>query len=198
VLNYLFPEPPMLYQGLFLMSNFILIFVEVSVVVFMSHGYVVSGREAIHRTVIITGLITIVYSTIQGILLFGLGVPLYETTNQDAALYWFITSSLFVIVYSTILILPKTSLKDKMPARPSFYNYVAFLFLLNLLKGLGNLLVFASLNAGFCLVGLSSVSYFALYAPLLYVCFLRDFFREVALPDYFMEMRKSGFYDTDT
>jgi len=202
LLNYLFPQQskygPQVYQGLWLLSSSILIFVEVSVVVFMSHGYVVSGREAIHRTIWITGIISVIYSTIQGILLFGLGVPLYSIINTQAALYWFITSLVFMVVYGIILILPHTSLKDRFPARPSFYRYVSFLFTLNALKGLGYLLVLGVVDTGFCFVALSQFAYFSLYAPLLYICFLKDFFKDIPISDYLVEMRKSGYYDTDT
>jgi len=65
LLNYFLKEPDIVYNILFLLSNFILVFLEISVVVFMSHGYMVSGREAIHRTIVITVAICLVYITIQ-------------------------------------------------------------------------------------------------------------------------------------
>jgi hypothetical protein len=49
LLAYFHPHPEVAYDIVYLISNFVLIFIEVSVIVFMSHSYMVSGREAITR-----------------------------------------------------------------------------------------------------------------------------------------------------
>jgi uncharacterized protein involved in response to NO len=125
-----------------------------------------------------------------------------------SSLYWFIVSILFVIAYSAILILPKTSYGEQLPGKKNdlnhfddllakssnYYYYVGFLLCLYCFKCVGNLLIFASVDMGYCLADLESFLYYASFAPLLYVCFLRDFFKEVAWPDYLYEMHM----DSDT
>jgi len=199
LLNYVVPNNPMLYNSLFMIANFILIFVEVSVVVFMSHGHMVSGREAIQRTVWITAAICVIYIVLQAVFLFGLGLQLYQPTSDSGVqLYWFILGTVFALGYLIILILPKTSLKDRLPARPAFYHYVGLLFALNITKALGSILIFAGGDIGFCFVDLGVFGYFSLYAPTLYICFLQDFFGDMTLSDGYVEMEKSGYLDTDT
>jgi len=72
------------------------------------------------------------------------------------------------------------------------------LFVLNFVKCIGEIMVYAHLDVGFCFIDVGFFAYYALYAPLLYVCFLRDFFRDVTLPYGFVEMSKSGYLDSDT
>jgi len=195
---YFFPGPTVLHNILYLISNFVLIFVEISVVVFMSHGHMVSGREALTRTVLITGIITSLYSVVQAILTFGLGIELFPMDEGASSLFWLISCAVFTMTYTIIIVLPKTSLRDRLPARPSFYHYVSFLLSLNLMEAFGATLVYSGMDGGFCFVDLAMFGYYSLYAPLLYFCFLREFFKEVVLPDAFMEMSKSGFLDSDT
>jgi len=198
LLNYFFPNPPVLYYLLFLITNFVLVFIEVSVVVFMSHGYMVSGREAITRTIWITLIIGVIYTMIQAIMIFGLHVQLFKPVEKPVMLYWVLISFLFTGMYLVILILPKTRFKDKLPARPSFYHYVGFLFALYLVKGIGDLIVFVNVGIGYCFIDLGIFGYYALYAPMLYIFFLQEFFRDVILSDGYVEMEKSGYLDTDT
>jgi len=198
VLNYAFPYPEMLFDLLFLISHCVLVFLEVSVVIFMSHGYMVSGREAIQRTALITGIISTIYIVVQAILLYVLNVHLYRVQSGSSALYWFIMSGIFSLVYVTILILPRTPLRDYLPARRSFYYYVIFLCLLYSLKMIGAAFVYFGAEIGYCFVDVQMLAYYTLYAPILYICFMKDFFKEVILPDYYMEMHKSGFFDSDT
>ena len=40
-------------------------------------------------------------------------------------------------MYAGILALPHTKWRDRLPAKPSFYRYIAVLFALNALAGLG-------------------------------------------------------------
>lgn len=84
-------------------------------------------------------------------------------TSKPANMYWFVINTIFAIVYLIILILPKTSLKERLPgsifhvpsslthleARPSFYHYVGFLFALNLIRAIGEIIVFGGLALGY-------------------------------------------------
>ncbi|XP_036177666.1 transmembrane protein adipocyte-associated 1 isoform X2 [Myotis myotis] len=81
-------------------------------------------------------------------------------------------------VYSLVVVLPKTPLKDRisLPSRRSFYVYAGILALLNLLQGLGSALLCADIIEGLCCVDATTFLYFSFFAPLIYVAFLRGFF----------------------
>ncbi|XP_041619091.1 transmembrane protein adipocyte-associated 1 isoform X2 [Vulpes lagopus] len=81
-------------------------------------------------------------------------------------------------VYSLVVMLPKTPLKERisLPSRRSFYVYAAILALLNLLQGLGSALLCADIIEGLCCVDATTFLYFSFFAPLIYVAFLRGFF----------------------
>jgi len=190
-------QTPFIFDFLYLISNSLLIFLEISVVVLMSYGYMVTGREAMQHTAFISFIVTLFYFTIQCIAKYIFEVPLFNMTTTSA-LFWFIIGSIFMISYATVMILPSTCLKDKLPARPSYYHYVGFLLSLYSIRTLGSALIFFGANIGFCLVDIQMLIYYSLFAPVLYICFMRDFFKDIFLPDYFVEMRKSGFFDSDT
>ncbi|XP_025777521.1 transmembrane protein adipocyte-associated 1 isoform X2 [Puma concolor] len=81
-------------------------------------------------------------------------------------------------VYSLVVVLPKTPLKERisLPSRRSFYVYAGILALLNLLQGLGSALLCADIIEGLCCVDATTFLYFSFFAPLIYVAFLRGFF----------------------
>lgn len=198
LVEFLQPEPVILYDILYLTFNFCFLFIHGSVVVFMSHENMVSGREALSRTTLITLLLAAAYSSIQIILLSAVGVRLY-TFSKAASMYWMIITLAFSVVLGALLILPRfEALRDRFPARPALYQYVGFLFFLYFLRWFGSLLIFIDVDLGFCFIDLEQLVLFTLYAPLLYFFFMKDFFREVVLPQTYMEMSKSGYLDTDT
>jgi hypothetical protein len=51
--------------------------------------------------------------------------------------FWFVQHLCFLAVYCGILVLPYTKWRDRLPARPSFYRYVALLAMLNFFGFLG-------------------------------------------------------------
>jgi hypothetical protein len=90
----------------------------------------------------------------------------------------------FLQVYFVIYIVPKTRLRNRLPPLPtkrSFYTYVLFLAVLNLLQSLGSffILTYASVDvetAGLCVVDVTTYCYFILLTPLVYRTFLKDVF----------------------
>jgi len=189
---------------LWLITRFIIIFVEVCVVVFMAHGHMASGREDLNRTAWITTLIAAIYTGVQVLLLYQFNIKLYYH-DQSSSLYWFILSSIFVCVYLILLLLPYTRCKERFPVRPGFYRYVFLLYLLNFLQCLGSFLQLIQAGFGYCFIDLSEIMYYSFFAPVLYFSFLRDFFREAALPDYVLELHDDDedgeperYFDTDT
>lgn len=112
----------------------------------------------------------------------------------DPAIYEVISSAALCIIYMAIVILPYTRFRNKVPERKSFYIYVLFLIALNALQVIGSVLIFLCVGVGICVVSISQVSetrtnmllistwlqllYFSCYAPVLYLCFLKDFFQK--------------------
>ncbi|XP_059571921.1 transmembrane protein adipocyte-associated 1 isoform X2 [Alligator mississippiensis] len=92
--------------------------------------------------------------------------------------FWLASSCFFFLVYSLVVILPKTPLKDRisLPSRRSFYVYAGILALMNLLQGLGSALLCVDIIEGLCCVDATTFLYFSFFAPLIYVAFLKGFF----------------------
>ncbi|XP_043742101.1 transmembrane protein adipocyte-associated 1 isoform X4 [Cervus elaphus] len=92
--------------------------------------------------------------------------------------FWLVSSCFFFVVYSLVVVLPKTQLKERisLPSRRSFYVYAGILALLNLVQGLGSALLCADIIEGLCCVDATTFLYFSFFAPLIYVAFLRGFF----------------------
>eukprot|EP00899_Mesostigma_viride_P008793 jgi/Mesvir1/17915/Mv12978-RA.1 len=187
-----------------------LVMMEVSVLVFLCQGYLVSGHEALRRTLALSGCIAAVDATVKAILVRGLHVQLFTIVEEEADAapadasreltwkwtFWSIHTSLFLLVYGAVLVLPHTRWSDKLPARPSFYRYIEVLFIIHAASCVGTLLLLLSADTGYCIYGLANYAYYALYPPLVYVTFLSEFLRDdssVAMEDmsdlYYSELQ---------
>ncbi|KAL4623637.1 hypothetical protein GN956_G18657 [Arapaima gigas] len=91
--------------------------------------------------------------------------------------FWLASSCFFFLVYSLIVVLPKTPMRERLslPSRRSFYIYSAILSVLNLVQGLGSALLCADVIQGLCCVDVTTFLYFSVFAPLIYITFLRGF-----------------------
>lgn len=189
-----------LWDFLSLTVSFGIVLVEVSVVVFLSQGYVVSGSDALVRTLIFSGLVSTADTFIKALYIFGLGVPLFlDGIDHRKWTFWLVRSLFFVGAYLFILILPHTKWRDRLPARPTFYRYIIILFVLNTLSAFGTALIGFGADFGYCLRGLSLYFFNGFYPPLLYMTFLLDYFLEedLHLDDiYYSEMKDAGYFDT--
>ncbi|GAQ78512.1 hypothetical protein KFL_000140320 [Klebsormidium nitens] len=198
-------DSPRAWNVTWLITRFGMVLLEVSVVVFLSQGYLISGWEALIRTVAFSGVFAIVDTVIKAIYVFGLGVPLFITEPDDEGnwrkwSFWMLHALLFLGIYALILVLPHTRWRDRLPARPAFYRYVFVLFLINIGLTFGSFLLGLAVDFGYCLYGFSSFLYYAFYPPLLYITFLADFFREedLQMEDvYYSEMKDAGYFDAD-
>jgi hypothetical protein len=187
-----------------LITRFGLVLLEVSVVVFLSQGYLISGWDALLRTLLFSGIFATADALVKAVYIFGFGIPLF-TTQDDAGDwnkwgFWLLQNLFFAIVYVVILTLPYTRWRDLLPARPSFYRYVMILFVLNGLEGFGSLLLGFGASFGYCVYGFAGFAYYALYPPLLYTTFLADFLgeQEMQMEDaYYSEMKDAGYFDGD-
>ncbi|KAM5219022.1 transmembrane protein adipocyte-associated 1 isoform 2-T2 [Hipposideros larvatus] len=156
-------------------TRFFLLAIELSVVILgLAFGHLES-KSSIKRVLAITTVLSLAYSVTQGTLEI-----LYPDTHlsaEDFNIYGH-GGRQFWLVYSLVVVLPKTPLKERisLPSRRSFYVYAGILALLNMLQGLGSALLCADIIEGLCCVDATTFLYFSFFAPLIYVAFLRGFF----------------------
>nr|XP_039333547.1 transmembrane protein adipocyte-associated 1 isoform X1 [Saimiri boliviensis boliviensis]XP_039333548.1 transmembrane protein adipocyte-associated 1 isoform X1 [Saimiri boliviensis boliviensis] len=233
-------------------TRFFLLAIELSVIILgLAFGHLES-KSSIKRVLAITTVLSLAYSVTQGTL--EILYPDAHLSAEDFNIYghggrqfWLVSSCFFFLVYSLVVILPKTPLKERIslpceqlasssgtggsrrgsagplwlgagepwvrgrprgaledtpglkvvgaggrawsgqvgnlmihpvrpPARRSFYVYAGILALLNLLQGLGSVLLCLDIIEGLCCVDTTTFLYFSFFAPLIYVAFLRGFF----------------------
>ncbi|XP_054606796.2 transmembrane protein adipocyte-associated 1 homolog isoform X1 [Nothobranchius furzeri] len=164
-------------------TRFFLLAIELSVIIFgLAFGHLES-KSSIKRVLAITAVLALGYSITQGTL--EILYPDNHLSAKDFNIYghggrhfWLVSSCFFFLVYSTIVILPKTHLRERisLPSKRSFYVYTAILSLLNLVQGLGSALLCAGIIEGLCCVDVTTFLYFSAFAPLIYVAFLKGFF----------------------
>jgi hypothetical protein len=198
------PDQETAWNVMSLVTRFGMVLLEVSVVVFLSQGYLISGWDALLRTLLFSGLFASVDALLNAVYIFGLSIPLFITQDDAGDWnkwgFWMMHNLFFTAVYFVILILPYTRWRDRLPARPAFYHYVLILFILNGLEAFGSTLLGFGADFGYCVYGLSAFFYYALYPPLLYATFLADFLREEDLQmedAYYSEMKDAGYFDAD-
>uniref|UniRef100_A0A672N4W2 Integral membrane protein GPR175 n=2 Tax=Sinocyclocheilus grahami TaxID=75366 RepID=A0A672N4W2_SINGR len=164
-------------------TRFFLLAIELSVVILgLAFGHLES-KSSIKRVLAITAVLSLAYSITQGTL--EIRFPDKHLSAKDFNIYghggrhfWLASSCFFFLVYSLIVILPKTPVRERisLPSKRSFYVYAAILSLLNLVQGLGSALLCADIIEGLCCVDVTTFLYFSVFAPLIYVTFLKGFF----------------------
>lgn len=56
---------------------------QVSVVVFLLHGYVPSSRAALNQTLLISGAVSVLSTTLEGVFIWSLHIQLYAFSGED-------------------------------------------------------------------------------------------------------------------
>uniref|UniRef100_A0AAY4ESK8 Integral membrane protein GPR175 n=1 Tax=Denticeps clupeoides TaxID=299321 RepID=A0AAY4ESK8_9TELE len=164
-------------------TRFFLLAIELSVIIFgLAFGHLES-KSSIKRVLAVTAVLALAYSITQGTL--EILYPDHHLSAEDFNIYghggrhfWLASSCFFFLVYSLIVILPKTPVRERipLPSKKSFYVYAATLSLLNFVQGLGSALLCANITEGLCCVDVTTFLYFSAFAPLIYVTFLKGFF----------------------
>ncbi|XP_073707752.1 transmembrane protein adipocyte-associated 1 homolog [Garra rufa] len=164
-------------------TRFFLLAIELSVIILgLAFGHLES-KSSIKRVLAITAVLSLAYSITQGTL--EIQFPDKHLSAKDFNIYghggrhfWLASSCFFFLVYSLIVILPKTPIRERisLPSKRSFYVYAAILSVLNLVQGLGSALLCADIIEGLCCVDVTTFLYFSVFAPLIYVTFLKGFF----------------------
>uniref|UniRef100_A0A8D0AY13 Integral membrane protein GPR175 n=1 Tax=Salvator merianae TaxID=96440 RepID=A0A8D0AY13_SALMN len=136
-------------------TRFFLLAIELSMVILgLAFGHLES-KSSVKRVLAITTVLSLAYSVTQGTL--EIRYPDARLSAEDFNIYghggrhfWLASSSFFFLVYSFVVLLPKTPLKDRisLPSRKSFYIYAGILAVLNLVQGLGSALLCAGIAEG--------------------------------------------------
>ncbi|XP_057961034.1 protein CANDIDATE G-PROTEIN COUPLED RECEPTOR 2 [Malania oleifera] len=198
------PEREVVWNILSLFTASGMLFLEVSLVAFLLQGNYASGLEALTRTFVVSGLIVGLDILLKAVYLFGFGVPLFidddESPHRVKWGLWVVHRLVLTAIYGFILFMYHSRWKERLPARPSFYNYIIIIFSLNALALFACGLTVNEAGFGLWLYDLTIICYHAFYLPLLYVTFLADFFQEEDLHlenVYYSEMKDAGFFDAD-
>ncbi|XP_036839953.1 transmembrane protein adipocyte-associated 1 homolog isoform X2 [Oncorhynchus mykiss] len=138
-------------------SRFFLLTMELSVIILgLAFGHLES-QSSIKRVLAITAVLALGYSITQGTL--EIVYPDEHLSAEDFNIYghggrqfWLASSCCFFLIYSLVVILPKTPMRERisLPSKKSFYVYAAILSLLNLVQGLGSALLCAGIIEGLC------------------------------------------------
>lgn len=161
--------------------------VELSVIIFgLWAGNMRDGRKGVRRVLCVTSICALTYSSVQATLeftsgrhkkgIYGKGDDLF---GHGGSLFWCSTSLFLAMVYFLIVILPFTKLREHyiIPARRSFYVYCGILAVVDLVQGVGGLLLHEELiEESLCILEGTMFVYYALFGPLVYWSFLKDFF----------------------
>ncbi|KAG4378651.1 hypothetical protein GLYMA_17G077800v4 [Glycine max] len=177
---------------------------EISLMAFLLKDNYMSGMEALAHSFHASGIIVFVDTLLKAIYVFGFGVPLFNhnvgSTHTIQWSLWIIHKLLLAAAYGFILFASFSKWKEKLPPRPTFYNYVAVMFVFSVITLFACGLAAIGAGLGNWLYDLTVLCYHSLYLPFLYVTFLADFFQEEDfLLDnaYYSEMKDAGFFDAD-
>nr|XP_009511178.1 PREDICTED: transmembrane protein adipocyte-associated 1 [Phalacrocorax carbo] len=135
-------------------TRFFLLAIELSVVILgLAFGHLES-KSSVKRVLAITTVLSLAYSVTQGTL--EILYPDAHLSAEDFNIYghggrhfWLASSCFFFLVYSFVVILPKTPLKDRisLPSRKSFYVYAGGTAVF-LVQGLGSALLCVDIIEG--------------------------------------------------
>ncbi|EPS69566.1 hypothetical protein M569_05200 [Genlisea aurea] len=182
-----------------------ILFLEISIVAFLLQDDYASGLESLAHTFLPSGSFVAADILIQAILTFGFGFPLFVDTAGGGKDWekWgfpFVHALIVTAIYCYILFVHYSKWRDKLPPRPSFYNYAVVMLVFSFAALLAGGLASVGFGFGVWLYNFGVICRHALYLPYLYATFLADFFQEEDwLLDnaYYAEMKDAGFFDTD-
>ncbi|KAJ4847142.1 hypothetical protein Tsubulata_050263 [Turnera subulata] len=105
---------------------------EMSIVGFLLQDSYSSGLDTLSRTFVVSGVAVAVDFMFKAIYVFGFRVPLFidtvDSTQRMKWGLWIIQKLLLTAVYGYILFVHFSKWREKLPPRPSFYNYIIVMF----------------------------------------------------------------------
>lgn len=166
---------------------------ELSVVFFGLFFGRLDSKKSIYRIMALTIPISLIYIIIQGILEFVLNDQNYIIADKNnhyfdlyghgGMVFWFASSTIFVIIYTGIVILPHTRMRNvfPLPTKRSFYVYCGILAILSAAQSIGSAITYVHFGhngEGLCILDSTTYIYFTLFCPLVYLVFLKKFFKK--------------------
>ncbi|XP_033116540.1 transmembrane protein adipocyte-associated 1 homolog [Anneissia japonica] len=174
--------------ALWLILKFFLLGAELSVLTFgLAFGHL-DSNSSIKRVLLVTAFISLAYSTSQGVLEVRYPDSHFDNDNpkvefdvfaHGGTIFFFTSSLVFFLIYSVVLILPCTRLRNsiQLPSKRSFYYYCTCLSVLNGIQAIGCAILHYNITQGLCIIDVTSYLYFTCFAPLVYLTFLHNFLR---------------------
>ncbi len=104
--------------------------------------------------------------------------------GHGGMVFWMLSSGLFASLYFLVHLLPVLPCRHyvTLPAKVSFYRYVNFLLVLNMVQSVACASLVAGLPDGLCFLNLTTYVYFTAFIPTVYFTFLSGFFSSGAQP----------------
>mmetsp|Transcript_26055 Transcript_26055/g.49209 ORF Transcript_26055/g.49209 Transcript_26055/m.49209 type:complete len:317 (-) Transcript_26055:268-1218(-) len=186
-----------------------MLFLEVFVLLSVAQGQQVHDDRKFVKKLILAfaaSLATVLYRAV--FLWFG-DMKMYGTSYTDYQhqstsskfLFWGGETTMLLIVYTTIMFLPYTKWRDKLPARSTFIWYVRILAMLNWTSLLGTILLSAGRVQGYCVFGFCTWVYCTFYPPGVYITFISGLLQDEEVleleSEYYSEMRDAGYFEDE-
>jgi len=161
---------------------------EISVLAFALLTAHLDSKASIRRVVLVASSASFLYSAVQMGLEFGHPDTAFKVTGDQVLFghggrtFWALSSAFFALVYAAVLVLPLLPCRHSvmMPQKRSFYYYVTFLMVLNVVQAVGAGMAESSSHAvnnpGLCFVNMTTYVYFVAFTPIVYFAFLAQFF----------------------
>lgn len=179
------PGARLVIEWLLIVIRFVLMLCEVFVVTILFKGRTAkSMARALLVSFVTSVVVASVYTGIDIYLQYGAsqlkidrGESVLTHTNKGGSLFLLCVCTVKLIGYLVVFLLRYTPWKIYAPVKRSFYRYVACLLVVNVLDVLAHALLLGGESVGNCFKYSSSFLYQAFYGILLYLTFLREFFR---------------------
>merc|ERR1711936_111478 len=172
-------------KGVWVTTRFLLLTAELSVVAFGCAFGVRESKVSIRRISLVCAAISFVVCAIQAYLeiyepFYGFQVKNgFDLYGQGGPAYLAVTSSLLVVVYAILLatmLCPSHFLPTLLPHSSSLAIYCSIQLALHLLTAAGSAMLAVNVHPGLCLTNLTSFAAFSLLSPLIFGCFLHNWF----------------------
>ncbi|XP_046839853.1 transmembrane protein adipocyte-associated 1-like [Xenia sp. Carnegie-2017] len=192
-------------EGLWLLLRFLALAVEISVIGFALFGNN-EGDGVGKRVLSLSFYLALVYTTIQ------LSLEVFKSNRDEifkdkytmfdhgGMIFWFVTSCMFVVVYSSLVILSQTKCccPEKLgflcrPSNRAFYYYAAILCVVNLAEAIGSLMVYHRITLGLCILNVAVLIFYSLFAPFIYFVFLQNSFSLLKFPETNINSRYASY-----
>lgn len=161
-------------------------------------GHLVEAKASVKRTLLASIIVSLVFTLLQACLEMKTLQSnstehyafYYKTENMDrpmhlfshgGVVFWMMSSSIFALLYATTLALPILPCRRWVtpPNKRSFYHYILFMLLLNIVQAVGCAMIYAhespGKSTGMCFLNLTTFFYVVAFIPIMYFSFLSQF-----------------------